>query len=129
MCFRIYMICDFWNVLYFSCYFSNTYGERITSFLLSRCFSDFLKSRDMSAIPKIHCDVNAKNSVEKEWSKEAVGLDSALLKTATIWGSSNRTKYYEKGKKNLEVKSSSNDNVFFWLGLASHSWELATPFY
>ena len=43
----IYIICDFWNVLYFSRYFSNTcfhigsYGEGITLFLLFRCFSDF----------------------------------------------------------------------------------------
>ena len=55
----IYMIYDFWNVLYFSGYFSTTcfqignYGEGITSFLLFRCFSDFLKSRGMSPFPKI----------------------------------------------------------------------------
>ena len=43
-------------------------------------------------------DVNAKKYIKKEWSKEAVGLDSVLLKTATTWGSSNRIKYYEKWK-------------------------------
>ena len=60
-----------------------------------------------------NCDVNAKNYIDKEWSKEMVGLDSALLlKFATIWGSSNRTKYYEKWKKNVAVRRSSNDNGF-----------------
>ena len=59
-----------------------------------------------------NCDVNAKKYIEKEWTKKAVGLDSALLKTATISGSSNRTKYYEKWKKNFAVRRSSNDNGF-----------------
>ena len=57
-------------------------------------------------------DVNAKKYIKKEWSKEAVGLDSVLLKTATIWGRSNRTKYYEKWKKDLAGRRSSNDNGF-----------------
>ena len=59
-----------------------------------------------------NCDVNAKKYIEKEWSEEAVGLDPALLKTATIWGSSNRTKYYKKWKKNLAVRRSSNDSGY-----------------
>ena len=57
-CFMIYMICNFWYVLYFSCYFSTTcfqtwiYSERIMSFLLFRCFSDFMKSWGMSPVLK-----------------------------------------------------------------------------
>ena len=59
-----------------------------------------------------NCDANVKKIIEKEWSEEAVGLNSALLRTATIWGISNRTKFYEKWKKNLAVRRSSIDNSF-----------------
>ena len=71
-------------------------------------------------LPKgaVNCDVNATKYIEnKGRSKEAVGWDFALLKTATIWGSSNSTKYHSKPKKNVAVRGESNDNGFLVVSL------------